>query len=158
MDKLIIFLAKYLIVVVVLVFIYVWLKLDKRARVQLVVALIVAGVLALILDKLAGKLYYHPRPFAVKHIKPLVAHAADNGFPSEHTILAMALTSLIYFYRRNLAALALVLTLLVGAGRVWAHVHWPIDIAGGIVIGLIAGCGGYWSARKIYALAKPSAD
>ena len=43
-----------------------------------------AGLLTVGVVKLAGALYAHPRPFVVFHAAPLVAHAADNAFPSDH--------------------------------------------------------------------------
>jgi membrane-associated phospholipid phosphatase len=112
-------------------------------------ALLLAGFLAWLLSGIAGALYFNPRPFVEHNIQPLFAHGPDNGFPSEHTVLAMTLTSVIYFYRRRLATAALAMTLLVGAGRVWAHVHSWIDIAGGLVIGAAAGIAGVYLARYI---------
>ena len=148
MDNITIFAAKYLILGVVLVAGMVWLSCRGTKRTELTMTIIAAGVVAVILTKLAGKLYYHPRPFVVQNITPLISHAADNGFPSEHTVLAMTLTSTLYYYRRGLAGLALILTLLVGWGRVAAHVHSWIDIAGGLVIGAAAGVFGYWLTKK----------
>ncbi|HZP55149.1 MAG TPA: phosphatase PAP2 family protein [Candidatus Saccharimonadales bacterium] len=149
MDSLIIFLAKDLFIFVILIWIGCFFYTPKNRRLEYIVALIVAAIIALILDKVAGALYYHPRPFSVNHIKPLISHGADNGFPSEHTILVMTITTLIYFYRRQLALLAFTITVLVGAGRVWSHVHSWQDIAGGILIGLIAGYAGYKIARML---------
>jgi undecaprenyl-diphosphatase len=149
MDPLIIFLAKYLIVGVILVLAITWLKLSARGRKELVVAVIIAGLIAAVLTKLTGKIYFHPRPFAVQHIKPLIPHAADNGFPSEHTVLAMTLTAVIYYYRKKLALAAFVLTLGVGIGRVLAHVHSPLDIVGGLAVGAAAGALGFYSSQKL---------
>jgi len=154
MDPFAVFLAKYLIVGVILVLVILWLKLASAARRELAAAIIIAGLAAVLLTKLAGQVYFHPRPFAVKHIKPLIPHAPDNGFPSEHTVLAMTLTAVIYFYRKKLALIALILTLGVGLGRVLAHVHSPIDIAGGLVIGTISGALGYYSAQRLISRRK----
>ena len=150
MNDFIIFCAKYLIGVLVLLAAYGWLRLPRKTKTQFVVAFIITGIISVILAKLAGKLYYHPRPFVVEHIKPLVSHSADNGFPSEHSVLAGALTVLLYFYRRNLFLAALALAILVGLGRIWAHVHSPLDIAAGLVFGAIAGWLGFLLATKFY--------
>lgn len=157
MDSLIIFLAKDLIIAVVITLAVTWIMLNHRKKEELILAILAGGIMALIISKITGALYYHPRPFVVQHTVPLVSHGADNGFPSEHTVLAMTLTSLIYYYRRSLAILAFGLSLLVGAGRVWAHVHSPLDIAGGVVIGAISGYIGYKLANRFWRKPKPNA-
>ena len=138
-DSLITFGAKYLFLLLPLLFLFALYQAGSRDRRKLVVAIIVAFVIAGVLDKLAGKLYYDPRPFVTHNVKPLVAHSADNGFPSEHTLLSYTFASVIFFFRKRLGWLALGLGLLVGICRVAAHVHSPIDIAGSIAFGLIAG-------------------
>ena len=149
MDNLVIFCAKYLVFVVPLIVFWVWLKQSKKGRLELVLAIAISGLIALILVKIAGKLYSNPRPFIVEHAQPLVSHGNDNGFPSEHTVFAMTLTAVIYFYHRQLAVIALAITLLVGIGRVVADVHHGVDIVGGLVIGAIAGAAGYYIAKQL---------
>lgn len=156
MDSIIIFCAKYLVFFVALLIAWIWFKENTRGKKKLAAQVILAGVIAAILIKLAGKLYYDPRPFIDGHVKPLFAHGPDNGFPSDHTALAMTLTAVMYYYNRQLAAVALVLTLLTGLGRVLAHVHSPIDIAGGLVIGLIAGWASWWAMPKVIKVYKNS--
>lgn len=158
MDNLIIFGAKYLVFIIALIAGWVWLSQPSRGKVRLASAVIVAAVAALVLAKLAGKLYYDPRPFVTHHLKPLVAHSADNGFPSEHTALSMVLASVIYFYKPKVAYVLFGLTLLVGISRVAAHLHSPIDIAGGLVIGALAGWLGYHASQKLLrpAVSQPS--
>lgn len=145
----IIFCAKYLIFIIGLMVLAVLAKLKSRTRWEFTAAVILAGVTALILSKLASTLYYHPRPFVTSGVQPLVAHAANNGFPSDHTTVAAALAMVIYFYRRKLGAITFVLAALVGIGRVAAHVHSPVDILGGAVLGVLAGSAGYWLAKKL---------
>jgi len=147
MDNLIIFCAKDVIVLVVLGWVLTMWRIRKNLRLQFFVATVVAGVVALVLSRIASKLYYDPRPFVSQHIKPLIDHAADNGFPSDHALFTMTLTAVTYFYSRKLAGLMLIGTILVGAARVLAHVHSPLDIAAGWLIGCIGAAAGYYVAR-----------
>lgn len=142
MDSLIIFGAKYLFVALPLLFVLALYQASRPDRKRLIIAIVVAVVLAAILDKISSKLYYDPRPFVTHHVKPLVTHAADNGFPSEHTLFCFTFAAVIYLYRQRLGWLALGLSLLVGISRVAAHVHSPIDIIGSIAMGLAAGYAG----------------
>jgi undecaprenyl-diphosphatase len=149
MNSIIIFSAKYLFLSVIFILGFVWLRANRTNKIRLTVATIIAGILAYGLMKVAGSLFYDPRPFVTHHIKPLVSHGADNGFPSEHTVFTMTLSSIIYLYSRHLGAIALAITLVVGVSRVLAHVHSPVDIAAGVVIGAVAGMAGYYAAGKL---------
>jgi undecaprenyl-diphosphatase len=151
MDSIIIFGAKDLFVLVVLIWLVVWWQSSRKNRTELAIATIAAGIIAGILDKIAGKIFYDPRPFVTHHLTPLVTHAADNGFPSEHTILTATLAGVLFFYRPKLAGLAFLIAILVGSARVAAHVHSPIDIIGGLVIGLVSGYGGYYLTRNFWS-------
>src|SRR5438132_10951672 len=101
MDSVIIFGAKYLFLAVPLLFLFALYQASRKDKKQLIIALITALVIAAILDKLLGKLYYDPRPFVSHNLKPLVKHAADNGFPSEHTLFSTAIGTVLYLYRRR---------------------------------------------------------
>lgn len=156
-NDIIIFCAKYLVFIVALIAVAYWVRLNKNRKIQLAWSVVAGVIAALVLAKVAGKFYYHPRPFVVDHIKPLVAHGNDNGFPSEHTAVAMTLATVLYFYRRKLAAGLFVLSVLVGLGRIWAHVHSPLDILGGLVIGLVGGLIGYYLVEYLRPTQKPAA-
>jgi undecaprenyl-diphosphatase len=152
MDSVVIFCAKYLFVLIPVLALTAWLQAGKQLKKQMLIAAVSAIILAAIVDKLAGKLYYDPRPFVSQNIKPLIAHAADNGFPSEHTLFSTTLAILLYIYRPRLGLAGLVIAAVVGTARVAAHVHSPIDIIGGAAIGLAAGLGGYAIGRRLLAV------
>lgn len=148
MDSLIIFGAKYLFIALPLIFLLAVYQASHKDRKKLIFAIIAAIIVAGLLDKISAKLYYDPRPFVTHHLKPLVSHAADNGFPSEHTLFCFAFAGVTYLYRRRLGWVALGLSLLVGLARIAAHVHSPIDIIGGIIFGLAAAYAGKWLAER----------
>lgn len=156
-DNLIIFGAKYLIFILVLVVIVVWLKTAAKTRWQFTAALVLASITALALSKISGAFYYHPRPFVVQQIEPLISHGSDNGFPSEHTLLAATISAVVYHYRLRLAAGLFGLTILIGASRVLAHVHSLVDILGGLVLGALAGWLGYQMGKRLLPGGKQAA-
>lgn len=149
-NDIIIFLAKYLVFIVALIGLAYWVRLNKSKKTTLAATIVIAAVLAMAVAKLIGKLYYDPRPFVTSHIKPLISHGSDNGFPSEHTTLSMVIATGVYFFNRRLGLGLFVLAVLVGLGRIWAHVHSPIDILGGLVIGSFAGLVGYFVANHFW--------
>lgn len=134
MDTVIIFGAKYLIWLVVLAALaYLFFSPEwKRLGIFAAVSLAVAYVVGLI----AGMLWYNPRPFVVDGTTPLVAHAANNGFPSDHMLMGATIASIIFVYNRTLGLVLWVLALAVGFARVAAGVHHLVDLAGAIVISI----------------------
>lgn len=144
MDGIITFCAQYLIIGVALVYAYIFFKLPANQRKQFIAVTLLALIIAAILDKLAGKVYYDPRPFVSHNVRPLFPHGADNGFPSDHTLFSTTIAAVLYFYRKKFAAIAFVLAVVIGSARVAAHVHSPNDIIGGLVLGAIAGWIGYY--------------
>ena len=144
MDSVIVFCAQYLFILVILLLIIAWFKEPKNNRLRFFAAVILSGIIAFILSRIASKLYYDPRPFVTEHVKPLFAHAADNGFPSDHALLTGTLTAIAYFFNKKYATAMLVLTIIIGVARVLAHVHSPLDIAGGWVFGIVGSFAGYY--------------
>jgi membrane-associated phospholipid phosphatase len=139
MDSLIVAVAQYLLFVILVAAAVIWLFLPRADKVGLAVQAIVAVIIAIVLIKLAAVIHADPRPFVVDpSIKPLFAHAGDNGFPSDHTTLAATVALLVMSYRRSLGAALLAASILVGAARVAAHVHHVQDIAAGVLIAVLA--------------------
>jgi undecaprenyl-diphosphatase len=98
----------------------------------------VAAGLALLANVALGRLWFHDRPF-VDHPRAtllLVPHAGDNSFPSDHASVAFAIAfAVVAFYRRY--GLALVLgAAAVAIDRIFVGVHYPVDVASSLLIGL----------------------
>lgn len=146
MDSIIVFCAQYLFLFVIAGICIAWLKTTKNLKVQFIAATILAGAIAYILSRIASKLYYDPRPFVTEHVKPLIAHQTDNGFPSDHALLTGTLTAITYFFNKKIALGMLILTVIIGIARVLAKVHSPLDIGTGWLFGIIGAVIGYYLA------------
>ena len=76
-------------------------------------------VLVAVMVKASGAIHVDPRPFVQNPaVKPLFPHPADNGFPSDHTALAIAISVVVWRYRRSVAWVMLVVSVLIGVARV----------------------------------------
>jgi membrane-associated phospholipid phosphatase len=92
------------------------------------IATLIALVLSYGLAKLGAALYSDPRPFTQDHVKPLIAHAADNGFPSDHALLAAALVAILVVAGTRWAVVAAAIAILVDCARVGAGIHHVVDV------------------------------
>jgi undecaprenyl-diphosphatase len=98
----------------------------------------IAAVIGLAANAALGHLWYHERPFAAhpKQTVLLVHHAADNSFPSDHATVAFAVAFAVLAFHRRLGALLVVGAVLVGLGRIFLGVHYPVDVVASAVVGL----------------------
>ncbi|MDE1925315.1 MAG: phosphatase PAP2 family protein [Patescibacteria group bacterium] len=138
LNLLIIFCAKYLIALPVIALFSYFLMAPRRIKYRLFWLAFISLPLAYALARLAGHLYYDARPFVVGNFVPLVAHVADNGFPSDHMLFASALAMLGLYFNRSLGVFLWIVAILIGLSRVGAGVHHFIDIAASAVIATVA--------------------
>ncbi|MGH2447883.1 MAG: phosphatase PAP2 family protein, partial [Chloroflexota bacterium] len=87
------------------------------------IAAAVLLVLSVVFAHIGAAVYSDPRPFTQDHIKPLISHAADNGFPSDHALLAAAIVALVGMLSLWWALQFVVLGILVDWARVGAGIH-----------------------------------
>jgi undecaprenyl-diphosphatase len=115
--------------------------LYRRPRflaIRWAVAAAVLVVLSYVFAQIGGLLYNDPRPFAVGHFQPLMAHAADNGFPSDHALLTATLVALVALIDIPWASPFVLLAFIVDWARVDAGIHHVIDVVGSSVIVALA--------------------
>ncbi len=134
MDSIIIFGAKYLYLAVVILALFYLLILPKKESSRVIVAALIALPLSYLVAKGLSALYYDPRPFVVGQFVPLVPHAPDNGFPSDHTLFVSAIAAVIFAFERRLGLALFVVAALVGWSRVGAGAHHLTDIVGSMII------------------------
>jgi undecaprenyl-diphosphatase len=137
-----IFCAEYLIFIMIFIaaiLLIVW-KDPAQRKVHQMTALksFLAALLGYFLRIVIQFIYFRPRPFVTHSVTQLINRSAIASFPSGHTVLAFALAFSIYFYNKKLGAGLLILAALVGLGRVYVGVHYPLDILGGILVGTLS--------------------
>lgn len=136
-NSLFIFGAKYLYLAVIIIAIFYFIKQGKETQKKLAFFSIIVLPLSYITAKVAGLLYYDPRPFVQSGMAPLIPHIADNGFPSDHVLLCAAIAAIIYSFNKKISALAWLLTIFVGLSRIYVGVHHFADVAGSAIIVMV---------------------
>ncbi|MCX6733210.1 MAG: phosphatase PAP2 family protein [Candidatus Peregrinibacteria bacterium] len=132
-----IFGAEYLYFVLILIAVIQFFLLIKSKRQQVAMLAITTLPISFIILKIAGALYNNPRPFVTDGVIPLIAHKVNNGFPSDHTILCAVIASLIFSVHKKTGIILWILTLLVGASRVYVGVHHPVDVVTSMLIAVV---------------------
>lgn len=134
LDPFMIFSAKYLHLIVVAASLWFMAKnFNKRIFIYSLIYL----PLVFIIAKILSLFFYNPRPFVVGHFTPLIYHAVNNGFPSDHSLISFAFASIVLLLNRKLGLVLFLLSFLIGISRVYVGVHHPIDILGSFLICII---------------------
>jgi len=112
--------------------------IDGKIKKEQVIHAVSASLIALFVAFLIKKFFPTVRPFIIngKEIDVLFK-PTDGAFPSEHTVIAFALAVTVFMHDRKVGWWFLVGALVVGVARVFANVHYPIDIIGGAFLGTI---------------------
>ena len=133
------FIANRLILLVPAALAGLWLWGGQPQRGLVLKTLTGIGV-ALFISYLCGALWPHPRPFTIGLGHAFFAHKATSSFPSNHTIIIATLAFTLLFDRRwaGWGWATLALAAVVGLSRVYLGVHFPLDIAGGLLLAPLA--------------------
>lgn len=136
-DTVGIFLAKYLPYLLGLpVLVFVFQQNNWKFRVKVFLGLALAALISRgIVTEAIRFLYDRPRPFTAFGFSPLVGEGGAS-FPSGHAAFFFALGFVIFSINRRWGYWFLSLSLLNGLARIFAGVHYPSDILGGILVGL----------------------
>lgn len=92
-------------------------------------------------NQMLGLLWFEPRPFMVPVGHALMAHAPDNGFPSDHATLVWTLGAglLLSGAAPRWGAVVCLYGVAVAWSRIWLGVHFPDDMLASALVGAAAG-------------------
>lgn len=132
------FVANYLYLASIALGLYGLFLAPKEIQTSLIKTAFFSLPIAFIVGKIANYFIENPRPFVVQKNFPLIPHAPDNGFPSDHTLLVATIAATIFVYKPKLGMILFLLAFLIGGSRVLARIHHPADILGSIGIAILA--------------------
>ena len=153
LDKIMVFITRLGdagIIWIVLSIVLLLIPKTRKSGAVMVVALVVDVLLCNIVLK---NLVARTRPYDVNTgVHLLVAKLHDYSFPSGHTAASFASVTALYLAgERKLWKPALVLACLIAVSRLYLYVHYPTDVLGGMVFGILAGFAGYWIVKLLEA-------
>ncbi|MBU4241403.1 MAG: phosphatase PAP2 family protein [Actinomycetia bacterium] len=125
-----------LVLLVTLVLLIARNRSERQSAFCCVICAFLAAAASMAVLYLLNIHYFRPRPFSSRAINLLFYHNTDSAFPSNPATLAFALSFAVLFYRRKVGAVMLALSLYMGLCRIVVGVHYPLDIVGGLLLGL----------------------
>ncbi len=136
-DSLIIFIGDVLPWILVVFTIFYFLLFRKNVKKFAIIAFMV-GIASFITQFLKWQIFLHPRPFVVlPDVIQLINISNFDSFPSGHATVFAALAAGMLIYNRKLGIIFAVAALLIGAARIIAGIHYPLDILTGYLIGFV---------------------
>ena len=140
MDSLISWIAQYLLWVMVAGFAVVWVFAERRqGKLEFAAQAVTGLVFALVFLYIAKSVHHDPRPFVENpHITPLFSHGRDDGFPSDHSIAAGLIATLVLVRHRLIGLAFSAAAIAIAWARVAAHVHHLQDVVAGLILGALA--------------------
>jgi undecaprenyl-diphosphatase len=135
---------------IAVLFLFLWFlpRTDQNYTRFRLISLLAISVVAIAVGRMAAMLLpYRPRPLHAEMLDlqlPLSVSSTTLGgwssFPSDHAVLFGALATCFWMVNRWAGLLATLHALIVIAfARVYLTLHYPSDILGGAVIGLVVG-------------------
>ena len=137
LTSLMVFGAEYLIYLTLIGIFIITFKGKVRERKALLLTLLALPIVVIII-KMIHLFFYEPRPFVSLHIAPLISHKADASFPSRHTAIMSAIAFAYLYCKSKWAPLFILLTFWVGLSRIYVGIHYPLDILGAVIVGIVA--------------------
>ena len=118
-----------------------WL-LAKSGRRRTALLALRAGAVAMPLGHLLSLLIPRERPHTnLPARRALPEHPDSSSFPSKHAMIAAAFGAAVALEDPPAALFVTPLVLLVAYSRLRTRVHWPTDVAGGLLLGVLVALG-----------------
>lgn len=135
------------IIWLLLVVILICIPKTRKTGVMVMLALVLDVLLC---SGLLKHLFARIRPCDVNtSIQLLIPRPTDYSFPSGHTSVSFSVVAALYLAKeKKLFIPSLLIAIMISFSRMYLYVHYPTDILGGIVLGILCGYLGYIAVDK----------
>ena len=107
-------------------------------------------LLALVLNQPIGAVVNEARPYAsLPNVLVLATPTTDPSFPSDHAMVAGAVTASLFLVDRRLGWVSALAAVLMAFSRVYIAAHYPLDVVVGLLLGAAISLAGYFLLRRV---------
>lgn len=110
-------------------------KKGRRWGILLTAALIAESLLC---DNILKPLFARERPFTrLTGFRDLIKAPGSYSFPSGHTMSSFTAATILFCREKSSGIFFYVIAALIGFSRIYLFVHYPSDVLGGILLGIL---------------------
>jgi undecaprenyl-diphosphatase len=85
-----------------------------------------------------------PRPFVENqvnflHFKSFIEDINSRAFPSGHASFFFAISFVLFLYNKKLGIVFFTASSAIALARIYCGIHWPLDMVGGLIVGIFSG-------------------
>ncbi|EMN1926252.1 undecaprenyl-diphosphatase [Burkholderia ambifaria] len=157
--RLAIFAADWLVYALPAMLLLTWIFGERATRRQAIEAG-VGTCVALAFAQVLGHFWFSPRPFMAGVGSQLIPHVPDSSFPSDHMTFAwsLAVGMMLAGSTRLTGFVMAAMAVAIAWGRVYAGVHWPFDMAGGLLVGTAGALAAHLYGQRVVELLERIGD
>lgn len=131
------------ILIYVLVLLVIIISYIVRKDILNIFLILGTGAFAWVASYIIKTLSMIPRPFVALNLTPLFMESGFS-FPSAHVTVISAISVIAWNIDYRLGITFFAFTILVALSRMIIGVHYPIDVIGGICLGILIGLSALW--------------
>jgi len=121
-----------------IVVIAIWAIFFSKRKIYNTSLLFMTGFFSYIISDTIKNILKVDRPFIAEQIIPLY-RSSGFSFPSTHMAIFTAIAVAMFLINKKAGFIFLFFAILIGLSRMVIGVHYPVDILGGCILGLIVG-------------------
>ena len=132
---------------IILAVILLFIKKTRKCGILMLISMILGLIIG---NGILKNLIARSRPCWIDTgIQLLIKNPTDYSFPSGHTLASFEAATMIFLHNKKLGIISLILASLIAFSRMYLFVHFPTDILGGAILGIIISVIVYKIAQKV---------
>lgn len=122
----------------VLIWLYLIIKGGRRGEVAAILIIVLILITDQFSDNIIKPFFHRIRPcHTLPNVHLLIGCSDAYAFPSNHAVNNFAAATLFSYFYPNMKYFLFIGALIVSSSRIFVGIHYPFDIIGGAIIGII---------------------
>lgn len=114
--------------------VFLFIKKYRKAGINMAVAMLIS---LLVVNMFLKNLIERDRPFITDPTLDNLVFEGSFSFPSGHTATSVTAAMSLFYWHKKEGIAAIVLAVLISLSRIYICVHYPTDVLGGAVSGIL---------------------